>query len=90
MRPILWVIAAVLIVLVFAGDKVRGYFKGDATEIARESSATGAAGDKPSSRGDANPSANRAEARKNTTGSYVPSPADAPELYDSPTKRLGF
>ncbi len=92
MRPILWMIAAVLIVLVFAGDKVRGYFKGDATEIARESSAAGAAADKPSQRGDGNPSPDRSEPGKapSSTGAYVPSPADAPELYDSPTKRLGF
>lgn len=92
MRLILWVIVAVLIVLAFAGDKVRGYFKGDTVEIARESSTTGAAADTPSPRGDPNPSAERSEPGKapSSTGTYVPSPADAPELYDSPTKRLGF
>lgn len=92
MRPILWVIAAILIVWVFAGDKVRGYFKVDTADIARESSPTGTAADSLSRRGDANPSADRSEPGKtsSSTGSYVPSPADAPELYDSPTKRLGF
>lgn len=92
MRLILWMIVAVLIVLVFAGDKVRGYFKGNTVEVARESSTAGAAADTSSGRGDPNPSAGRSEAGKapSSTGAYVPSPADAPELYDSPTKRLGF
>jgi hypothetical protein len=85
-------IVAVLIVLAFAGDKVRGYFKRDTVEVARESSTAGAAADTSSGRGDPNPSAGRYVAGNapSSNGTYVPSPADAPVLYDSPTKRLGF
>ena len=90
MRAIMWVIVAVLLVLAFAGDKVRSYFKADGADITRESAPAAVAPDNSlSKRGDPNPSPDRAAAGKNT-GSYVPSPADAPELYDSPTKRLGF
>lgn len=85
MKMLLWTIIAGLIVLFFAGDKVRGYFKGEPIAEASD------AGRDKVSKENARPPAGKAEAdQRSTSGPYAPSPADAPELYDSPTRRLGF
>jgi hypothetical protein len=86
MRLALWAVVAVLIVLVLAGDKVRGFFKKDAADVATASSSTGKASETDANRGNAKPSADKPQ----PAGSYVPSPADAPELYDSPIRRFGL
>lgn len=89
MRLILWVIVAVLVVLAFAGENVRRYFSRDEADVAIQPDK--ATSDAYSKRGSVPASADKPEAEKPSSGrSYVPSPADAPELYDSPTRRLGF
>jgi hypothetical protein len=91
MRLTLWAIVVVLIVLAFAGENVRRYFKQDVTDVAPQSSPDRTAPDNFSKRGNVNASTDKPETEKpSRAGSYVPSPADAPELYDSPTKRFGF
>ncbi len=82
MRLALWAIAAVLILLVVSGQKVRGYFGLNV-------------GAPPSATQDATPgeSSKRAESppgNAQATGAYVGSPADDPNLHNSPTRRLGF
>lgn len=82
MKALLWATVVVLLVLVFAGDKMRGYF-GYESGVAEAPVATEGA-------------RNRTEKNKpdkeqpSATGAYVPSPGDAPELYDSPIRRHGF
>lgn len=91
MRLTLWAIVAVLIVLAFASDNVRRYFEPDVTDVAPQSSPDGTPRDNFSTRGNVNPSTDKPETEKPSPArSYVPSPADAPELYDSPAKRFGF
>jgi len=91
MRLTLWAIVAVLIVLAFAGENVRRYFARDVTDVAPQSSPDATTPDNFSKRGNVNPSTDKPETEKPSPArSYVPSPADAPELYDSPTKRFGF
>ena len=85
MKVLLWAIVAALIGLFFAGDKIHGYFKGEPVAKASD------AGRDKVSKEDARPPAGKADAdQRSTSGPYAPSPADAPELYDSPTRRLGF
>ncbi|MGQ0523775.1 MAG: hypothetical protein ACT4P8_08970 [Betaproteobacteria bacterium] len=81
MKALLWTIVIVLVILAFAGDRVRGYFADEAV-VAQESAAASGPGEKTAGKNDS--------AQRAASGNYVPSPADAPELYDSPTRRLGF
>jgi hypothetical protein len=81
MRLALWAIAAILIVLVFSGEKVRRYFglNVDAPPSVTQDATL------DSSKRVESPSDNA-----QSTGAYVPSPADDPNLHNSPTRRLGF
>ena len=88
MRRVLWTAVVVLIVLVLAGDKVRNYFARAPNEI---TAAKDAARDNTSTKEREKPPVDKADSdKRSASGAYVPSPADAPELYDSPTRRLGF
>lgn len=88
MRVLLWTTIVVLIVLIFAGDKVRSYFEGGSRELAE---ASDAGQGRTSARESVKPPAAKPDPdRRSASGAYAPSPADAPELYDSPTRRFGF
>lgn len=84
MKALLWTTVVVLVVLMFAGDKVRGYF-GYESDVTDQPVA---AGDRPN---DKIPTRKPDNEQRSSTGAYVPSPGDAPELYDSPaTRRFGY
>lgn len=76
MRLIIWMLVAAVLVWVFAGDNLRSYFKRDVTVVAQPSSPDEAKSDNSE--------------KPSPPKSYVPSPADAPELYESPTRRFGI
>lgn len=82
MRALIWIIVAGLIALFFAGDKLRGYLGGRPGDVA-ELNASPRASDEARAR-------TTDGERRPASGAYAPSPADAPELYESPTRRLGF
>lgn len=88
MRVLLWIAALGLIVILFAGDKVRGYFRGGTGEVAQLNDP---GPDRTAKRGTDTSSGSKTDTEQSASpGAYAPSPADAPELYESPTRRLGF
>jgi hypothetical protein len=87
MRAALWIIVLALAVLLFGGDKVRRLLGVTAADTAEQASAPAAT---PESRGGATAGDRKEVDPRAPSGQYAPSPAEAPELYDSPTRRFVF
>ena len=87
MRALLWIVVLALAVLLFGGDKVRGLFGVTSADTSERATAPAAT---PDPRGGATAGDKKEADPRAPSGQYAPSPADAPELYDSQTRRFGI
>lgn len=79
MKLAVWIAIGVLALLAFQSGNVRRFVGGDTTAT---TSLPAASASKPAQSAD--------KPERNAGGAYAPSPAEDPNLHNSPTRRLGF